>query len=96
MKATLLGGSAGAAPSPGPVILKIGGICGSAEKQLVCFSLSLEARTISTRAAVPLHKEGIEDMALRPDNRIFATAGWDGRVRLYNYRKAACLAILKV
>ena len=46
--------------------------------------------------ALELRKEGISDVALRGDDRLLATAGWDGRMRLYNYRKAAPLAILKV
>ncbi len=73
-----------------------GGVSGSAENQLVCFRLDLDARTCVVREATELHKEGIADIALRGDGRIFATAGWDCKVRMYSYRKATCLAILKV
>lgn len=51
---------------------------------------------MGVRNSIELHKEGISDVALRPDDKIFATAGWDGKVRVYSYKKAAPLAILKV
>ena len=72
-----------------------GGISGAADKAAICFRMNLEARTIAVRQALELREEGISDAALRPDGRVFAVGGWDGRVRLYSYRKAAPLAILK-
>lgn len=62
---------------------------------MVAFRMDLETRTLAPRKTLELHKEGISDIALRPDDKIFATAGWDCRVRLYSYKKAAPLAILK-
>lgn len=73
-----------------------GGISGSAEKQVVCFRMDVDARIMAVHKTLELHKEGISDIALRGDDRIFATAGWDGKVRVYNYRKATALAVLKV
>lgn len=72
-----------------------GGVSGAAETALVCFRNSLDTRTMAVRKSIELHKKGISDVALRPDDKVFATAGWDGKVRVYNYKKAAPLAILK-
>jgi len=42
-----------------------------------------------------LQKGGIADVKIRHDNRIFATAGWDHRVRIFDFQKYHPLAILK-
>ena len=41
-------------------------------------------------------KPGISDLSVRSDKRIFASAGWDGHVRVYDYKKRVPLAVLKV
>lgn len=39
--------------------------------------------------------KGIDDIEVRCDGRIWATAGWDGRVRLFDAKKRKPLAVLK-
>jgi hypothetical protein len=73
----------------------VGGISGGAEKAVMAFRMDLEARTMAVRKTLELQKEGVSDAVLRPDGRVFAIGGWDGRVRLYSYKKATPLAILK-
>lgn len=72
-----------------------GGISGGAEKAVMAFSMDLEARTMAVRKTLELQKEGVSDAVLRPNGRVFAIGGWDGRVRLFSYKKATPLAILK-
>ena len=38
---------------------------------------------------------GIDDIVIRSDGKIWATAGWDGRVRLFDAKKKKPLAVLK-
>jgi len=38
---------------------------------------------------------GVGGVALRPDAKLLATAGWDGRVRLYSVRRPRPVAVLK-
>ena len=74
-----------------------GGACGAAEEQVVCFKIDHAARRISVRHSIALQKgRGVGDVAVRPDRKLLATAGWDGRVRVYKYRSGRPLAILKV
>ena len=76
-----------------------GGACGSAEEQVVAFKIDWEARRLRQRHAIELRangQAGVGDVAVRPDRRLLATAGWDGRVRLYKYRSGRPLAVLKV
>ena len=73
-----------------------GGVSGAAEDKIVCFTFSLAPAEIAERARLTIPKAGIDALALRPDQRIFAAGGWDGRVRVFHYGKAKPLTILKV
>jgi len=72
-----------------------GGVSGAAEDTLVLFSVDYGAGRIVQRRAIEVRKEGIGDVAVRPDGKIVASAGWDGRVRLYKGRSGSALAVLK-
>jgi hypothetical protein len=74
-----------------------GGACGAAEEQVACFKIDHAAQRISARHSIMLQQgRGVGDVAVRPDRKLLATAGWDGRVRVYKYRSGRPLAILKV
>lgn len=49
----------------------------------------------SEGAAVQTKHAGQQSLVLRSDNLIFATAGWDGRVRVYSAKTMKELAVLK-
>lgn len=73
-----------------------GGVSGAAEDKLVCFTIDWAARKITERQRLSIAKPGIDMIALRPDQRIFATGGWDGRVRVFHFAKCKPLTVLKV
>ena len=73
-----------------------GGASGAAEDKIVCFACEAVPGMVAERARLSLPKPGVDALALRPDQRIFAAGSWDGRVRIFHYAKAKALTILKV
>ena len=73
-----------------------GGICAAADNKVQCFGLGSPSTLLQMLAMLEVKQHGIADICIRPDQRLFATAGWDGKVRLFHHKKMRPLAILQV
>ena len=71
-----------------------GGLCAAADNKLHCFSLDMSAQPLKLSATLEVKQQGIADMCIRQDQRLFATAGWDGKIRVFHYKKRKALAVL--
>lgn len=71
------------------------GFSGSADDRLATFDIDIPKGQLRAGPHVTLSQQGLADVAIRPDGRIAATAGWDAKVRVWHCRKRQPLAILR-
>ena len=73
----------------------IKGVTGAADDQVVVFSYDVEGKCAKVLGRLTLPQPGVSSVRIRDDERIFATAGWDRRVRIFDFRKLRPLAVLR-
>ena len=73
-----------------------GAFSGAADDQLCCWQVTAEAPHLRLQTKLPLKQKGIAEIAVRQDGRMLASAGWDGRVRIFRCAKPKPLAVLQV
>jgi len=71
------------------------GVSGAADTKLRIFNYNLEEGSFTNLKEISINNPGIQEVKIREDRKIFATAGWDHRVRIYSWKKYNPLAILK-
>eukprot|EP00250_Pteridium_aquilinum_P003474 c13791_g1_i1 orf=519-1616(+) len=72
-----------------------GGVSGAADDRVTFFSLDCQQNACHARKEIVHGHPGTADISIRKDDKIIATAGWDHRVRIYDYRRSRALATLK-
>lgn len=68
-------------------------ITGSADNKL-CVSSIASWSTLAMDKEIELKNPGLASVKIRSDCKILATGGWDGRLRIYNWKKLTPLAYL--
>ena len=49
-------------------------------------ALKLSPESRSSKRSVTMIEKGLSSIAIRQDRRIFASGGWDSKLRIWNYR----------
>ncbi|KAI5088110.1 guanine nucleotide-binding protein subunit beta-like protein 1 [Silurus meridionalis] len=75
-------------------VCKQKGISGSSDKSLCSWTLDGQ-QNLQIQDSVPLTNPGVSHLSIRGDGKIVATAGWDGNVRIFSWKKMKPLAILQ-
>lgn len=71
------------------------GFSGSADSNLAAFDIDVARGQLRAGRQLALPQQGLSDVAIRPDGRIAATAGWDAKVRVWDVRRRQPLALLR-
>ncbi len=72
-----------------------GGFSGGADATLAAFDLCVPEGSLTLGQRLELPAPGVADVALRSDGRIAASAGWDGKLRVWHARRRRPLALLR-
>ncbi|KAF2073210.1 hypothetical protein CYY_005492 [Polysphondylium violaceum] len=73
----------------------INGISGSADNNIIEFNIDYANKQFEVTKKHILNNNGISQVRIRQDEKIYATSGWDRRIRIFNFKKHTPLAILK-
>jgi len=71
------------------------GFAGSADGGISAFSANFEKGTIDLHKRLKVSSRGFSEISIRNDRRVFAAAGWDHRLRVFNCKTLEPIAILK-
>lgn len=72
-----------------------GGVSGAADDKLIFFSFDYQQNACHIHKEIVHRHPGTADITMRKDDKIIATAGWDCRVRVFDYHRSRALATLK-
>ncbi|XP_055856511.1 guanine nucleotide-binding protein subunit beta-like protein 1 [Episyrphus balteatus] len=70
------------------------GVVGGTEDRLFAVTFQTKAMELSKVQEIPIRNPGINCVRIRSDRKIFTTAGWDGRIRIFSYKSLRPLAVL--
>ncbi|KAF5286573.1 hypothetical protein FQA39_LY16256 [Lamprigera yunnana] len=69
------------------------GVCGNSSNILQFFTIDKE-HNIKLKCEISLTNDGCNVLKLRPDRKILACGGWDGRLRLFSWKSLRILVVL--
>lgn len=70
------------------------GIYGNASENIQVFSMSRNDLSLSLKCELLVKNAGINVLRIRQDKKVFMSAGWDGRLRVYSWKSLRPLAVL--
>lgn len=70
------------------------GAAGSVSTAIQFLRVSLDKGTLEKSFETQIKNPGLSDIDVRCDQKLLATGGWDGRIRLFTWMKGSSLAII--
>ncbi|XP_058057199.1 guanine nucleotide-binding protein subunit beta-like protein 1 [Anopheles bellator] len=70
------------------------GVAGGSSDRLFIFSIDRKTQQVARKTEITIKNPGIHRVTIRPDLKVFATAGWDGRIRIFSWKSLRPLAVL--
>ncbi|XP_064536528.1 guanine nucleotide-binding protein subunit beta-like protein 1 [Drosophila montana] len=70
------------------------GIVGGASDKLTTFSYQRQSMQLQRGSELCIKNPGINCVRIRSDQKVFASAGWDGRIRIFSWKSLRPLAVL--
>lgn len=70
------------------------GIAGGSAAVLKVFSIGPQTQHIEVKADIHIKNAGVHRVRIRKDLKVFVSAGWDGRLRIFSWKSLRPLAVL--
>ncbi|EDW10757.1 guanine nucleotide-binding protein subunit beta-like protein 1 [Drosophila mojavensis] len=70
------------------------GIVGSAADKLTTFSYQRQSMQLQRGSELCIKNPGVNCVRIRSDQKVFSSAGWDGRIRIFSWKSLRPLAVL--
>ncbi|SPP74969.1 guanine nucleotide-binding protein subunit beta-like protein 1 [Drosophila guanche] len=70
------------------------GIVGGATDKLTTFSYQRPSMQLQRGSELCIKNPGVNCVRIRADQKVFASAGWDGRIRIFSWKSLRPLAVL--
>lgn len=70
------------------------GVCAGPTDKISVFTYQLQTIEINKKLDISIKNPGINCLRIRSDQKVFASGGWDGRIRIFSWKSLRPLAVL--
>ncbi|XP_058457978.1 guanine nucleotide-binding protein subunit beta-like protein 1 [Malaya genurostris] len=70
------------------------GVCGGSSNEITVFSIDRKTFELEKKSMIIIKNPGVHRLKIRKDLKVFASAGWDGRIRIFSWKSLRPLAVL--
>lgn len=70
------------------------GVAGGSSDKIVVFCLDRQTGEIRRKSEIAIKNAGVHRLRIRKDLKVFSSAGWDGRIRIFSWKSLRPLAVL--
>lgn len=70
------------------------GVCGGSSDKISVFSIDRQTLALRKKDAIAIKNAGVHRLRIRKDLKVFSSAGWDGRIRIFSWKSLRPLAVL--